>query len=105
MRKNSKTGAALGSVSEGEREALEATFGNIQQSQTDQQLRRNLIRLNNQYLDTIHGVGKGPPRLTITAESDSFLPQGIPAGSVAIGRNANGNVVYQTLTGKRLVAD
>jgi len=105
MRKNSKTGAALGSVSEGEREALEATFGNIQQSQTGQQLRRNLIRLNNQYLDTIHGVGKGPPRLTITAESDSFLPQGIPAGSVAIGRNANGNVVYQTLTGKRLVAD
>lgn len=105
MRKNSKTGAALGSVSEGEREALEATFGNIQQSQSGQQLRRNLIRLNNQYLDTIHGVGKGPPRLTTTAASDSFLPQGVPAGAVPIGRTANGNVVYQTLTGKRLVAD
>ena len=105
MRNNSPTGGALGQVSEGERAALEATFGNVEQSQTAEQLRRNLIRLNNQFLDTIHGEDNGPPRLTITAESDSLLPQGIPAGSVAIGRNANGNVVYQTLTGKRLVAD
>jgi hypothetical protein len=62
MRAASPTGAALGSVTEKELTFLQSVVGSLEQSQSAAQFRFNLTRLKNAYLDTIHGVGKGPPR-------------------------------------------
>lgn len=62
MRQESPTGGALGNVTEKEIEYLQAVAGNLDQSQNAEDLRYNLNRLWNTYMDTIHGVGKGPPR-------------------------------------------
>ena len=63
MREESPTGGALGQVTENERRALEATLGNLEQSQSADQLIYNLIRLNNQTLDIVHDFGRGPGRM------------------------------------------
>ncbi|MDJ0512824.1 MAG: hypothetical protein QNJ62_05205 [Methyloceanibacter sp.] len=65
MRENSPTGGALGQVSDSERAALEATMGDLEASRGADQLRFNLIRLNNLMLDTVHGPGNGPPRMEL----------------------------------------
>lgn len=65
MREQSPTGGALGNITDDERKALQSTQGALEQSQGGPQFRYNLIRLRNQYLDTIHGVGNGPPRLPL----------------------------------------
>jgi hypothetical protein len=65
MRKASPTGAALGSVTERELALLSAVRGNLEQSQSESQLRYNLARLNNTVLDIVHGQGKGPERLKL----------------------------------------
>lgn len=60
MRDNSPTGGALGQVSEREIAYLQATIGNLEQSQSAEQLKDNLRRVKNAYLDIIHGPGNGP---------------------------------------------
>ena len=55
MREESRTGGALGNVTEGEREALQATLGSLSLSQDDPQLVENMDRLEVLYLETIHG--------------------------------------------------
>lgn len=60
MRNNSPTGGALGQVSEREIAYLQSTIGNMEQSQTADQLKDNLRRVKNAYLDIIHGPGSGP---------------------------------------------
>lgn len=62
MRAASPTGGALGAVSNKENELLQAAIGNLEQSQSQEQFRRNLKRVKNVYLDIIHGQGKGPER-------------------------------------------
>jgi hypothetical protein len=62
MRAASPTGAALGSVTERELALLQATVGNLEQSQSEDQLKDNLRRVKNTYLDIVHGEGKGPAR-------------------------------------------
>ena len=66
MRQASPTGAALGSVTERELSLLQATTGNLEQSQTAAQFKDNLRRLKNVHLDIIHGEGNGPPREKLT---------------------------------------
>jgi len=89
MRKASPTGAALGSVTERELALLSAVRGNLEQSQSDEQLRRNLIRLHNVTMDVVHGPGKGPERL---AEPAAAKPPGgdkPPAGATPfVGQTA-----------------
>jgi GH24 family phage-related lysozyme (muramidase) len=68
MREASPTGGALGAVSNRENELLQSTIGNLEQSQSDAQFRRNLKRVKNVYLDIIHGKGKGPPREDISGD-------------------------------------
>lgn len=63
MRKASPTGAALGSVTERELNLLASVRGSLEQSQSPEQLRRNLTRLNNTMLDIVHGPGQGPARI------------------------------------------
>lgn len=63
MRDSSPTGGALGAINKTELETLQSVLGNLQQSQSEDQLRYNLNRLKNQYLDIVHGKGKGPGRV------------------------------------------
>lgn len=62
MRAASPTGGALGSITEKELALLQATVGNLEQSQSADQLKDNLRRLKNVQLDIIHGPGQGPAR-------------------------------------------
>lgn len=55
MRQESPTGGALGQVSNRENELLQATLGSLKTSQGGDQLRANLTRLNDIYLDILHG--------------------------------------------------
>lgn len=64
MRESSPTGGALGQVSERENQLLQATMGSLEQSQTKDQFLFNLRRINDIFLDTIHGPGNGPQRLS-----------------------------------------
>jgi hypothetical protein len=79
MRKASPTGAALGSVTERELALLAAVRGNLEQSQSDAQLRYNLARLNNTVLDIVHGPSRGPARMQLgRAEQGAAGPRGAP---------------------------
>lgn len=62
MRDASPTGGALGGVSAPELTLLESAKGALEQSQSPQQLKDNLIRVQNIYLDIVHGPGNGPQR-------------------------------------------
>lgn len=75
MRDASVTGGALGAINQTEMELLQAVLGNLQQSQNSDDLARNLSRVNDIYMDIIHGTGNRPeappPPPTQTA-----IPQG-----------------------------
>lgn len=73
MRAASPTGGALGSITEKELALLQATVGNLEQSQSATQLKDNLRRLKNVYLDIVHGPGNGPAR-----EKPSYESKGAP---------------------------
>lgn len=55
MRNASPTGGALGQVSEMENKLLQQTFGSVEQSQSADQLRKNLEELQKVYNRIIHG--------------------------------------------------
>lgn len=57
MRANSPTGGALGSVSERENMLLQSVMGSLEQSQSKEAFIKNLERLENTYLDIVHGSG------------------------------------------------
>jgi hypothetical protein len=60
MREASPTGGALGQVSERELSSLQAVFGNLDQSQKDEDLKYNLQMLQHIYNNIIHGEGNHP---------------------------------------------
>lgn len=60
MRAASPTGGALGQVSENENALLQAAIGNLELSQSADQLKHNLERVKEIYLDIIHGPGNRP---------------------------------------------
>src|SRR5690606_12677220 len=78
MRDSSPTGGALGQVSERELSYLQATIGNLEQSQGAEQLEDNLKRVKNAYLDIVHGPGNGPAREELSFQSPA---QGAPSGA------------------------
>lgn len=82
MREASPTGGALGSVSDKEVAYLQSVIGNLEQSQTSEQLIDNLKRVKNAYLDIVHGEGKGPPR-----ENLSFTEVDESGGAAATGKD------------------
>ena len=62
MRQASPTGGALGNVSNQEIAYLQAVMGSVDQSQSEAQLRRNLSRLREAYLEIVnYGLGNRPP--------------------------------------------
>ncbi len=60
MREASPTGGALGQVSERENVLLQSVLGSLDQSQTDDEIKFNLLRLQEVFLDIIHGPGNRP---------------------------------------------
>ena len=64
MREASPTGGALGNVSEKENEYLQSVLGNVEQSQSPEQLKKNLMRLREAYLDIVHGINNRPANMT-----------------------------------------
>lgn len=78
MRDSSVTGGALGAINKTEMDLLQSAIGNLEQSQSAEQLAFNLKRVKNIYLDIIHGEGNGPPRETLAGDqSNGSAPQGI----------------------------
>lgn len=92
MRNNSPTGGALGPVSDREGQLLAAAKGAVSQSQSAQQLKDNLARLNNLYLDIIHGPGNGPARMPLSFEpaADPAFPGAPPVGTIEDGYEYKG---------------
>ncbi|MCO5072133.1 MAG: hypothetical protein M9944_13085 [Rhizobiaceae bacterium] len=87
MRQQSPTGGALGNVTERELEFLQSVAGNLDQSQDADQLRYNLNRLWNTYMDVIHGQGKGPERRDLNwRPGESESPQNGNATSGRAGK-------------------
>jgi len=84
MRNNSKTGGALGQVSEFENRLLQATIGNMEQSQTKEQFLFNLTRVKKIYSDVIN-KGIKPGDLSGGEYGAPALGQGPAVGSVEGG--------------------
>lgn len=77
MREASPTGGALGAVSDFENRQLQSTLGNLEQSQTPEQLKYNLQRFRDTYLDIIHGPGNRPDAGDEGAGASQSLPEGV----------------------------
>jgi len=80
MREASPTGGALGAVSAPELRLLEAAVGNLEQSLDAADLARNLERVQDIYLDIIHGednrpAGAAAPDVNIDAIIEKWDPQ------------------------------
>ncbi len=75
MRNASPTGGALGNVSDTEGKLLSAAIGNLEQSQSKDQLIYNLKRVKNIYLDIIDGPGNGPREPLTPASQAGGPPQ------------------------------
>ena len=60
MRQESKTGGALGAVSERENQLLQSVLGSLDQSLSEDEFRYNLKRLEDTFLDIVHGPGNRP---------------------------------------------
>jgi hypothetical protein len=59
MREASPTGGALGAISEREMDLLQSVAGSVETSQSAEQLRRNLLRLQDTYNSVVHGPAGG----------------------------------------------
>lgn len=84
LRDSSPTGGALGQVSDFENRQLQSTLGNLEQSQTASQLKDNLNRVYNTYLDIIHGPGNGPERRQVGGAKQA-APRAAPRQPPAVG--------------------
>jgi hypothetical protein len=77
MRAASPTGGALGQVSDFENRMLQSVLGNLETSQSQEQLLYNLRRLNDVYLDIIHGPGNGPQRMLDGGSEENETSSGV----------------------------
>ncbi|MFZ5676309.1 MAG: hypothetical protein ACOZAM_25395 [Pseudomonadota bacterium] len=74
MRKQSPTGIALGDVTQDELAYLQVIAGGLDQAQSADQLRDNLLRFWNSYQDVIHGQGRGSTRLEVSFDKYPLRP-------------------------------
>jgi hypothetical protein len=81
MRDASKTGGALGAISEREMKQLESVMGSIDLSQSDAQLKRNLERLNKIYTNILKKANAYPD-----AEQFGFGAKAIPVKKDAVNQ-------------------
>lgn len=82
MRESSPTGGALGQVSEFENRLLQSTVGNLEQSQSKEQMLYNLRRVKDMYLDIIHGPGNRPGEegTSVSPETMKLIEKYAPSG-------------------------
>lgn len=78
MREASPTGGALGPVSDFENRQLQAIYGSLAQSQSEEQFRYNLMRLYNTYNDIIHRGLNDDGSLKITVPVPGYKRYDIP---------------------------
>ena len=102
MREASPTGAALGNITEREIAYLQATIGNLENTQDATQLQDNLIRVKNAYLDIIHGPGQGPERARPSFETYTPSAYGGQGGAQP-GAATGAPTAVNPQTGERLV--
>lgn len=93
MRAISPTGGALGQVSDFENKLLQATAGNLDIGQPREVLKDNIKRVVNQYLDVVHGPGKGPQRYSLGSEQKRTTPS-----NAAIESGKKLNIPAQTVS-------
>jgi hypothetical protein len=74
MRLASPTGGALGQVAVQEMIMLQAAYGSLAASQSEKELKHNLSRLHNMYLDVVHGRGTFPELRLPLEETTSLKP-------------------------------
>lgn len=86
MREASKTGAALGAVSDTEIKLLSAELANLEQSQSQEQFLRNLGRFERVYNEIVNGPGDAATDATgeATVNSDAEY-DALPSGAVFVG--------------------
>lgn len=87
MRNNSPTGGALGQVSEFENRLLQATQGNLEQWQSEDQLRRNLARIRTTY-DRLFNQPITAPEAEIVLRDFEQTAQAPAPGAGQMGRGA-----------------
>lgn len=73
MRNNSKTGGALGQVSDIENKLLQSTLGSLEQSQTEEQFIENLKRVKQVYLMIVHGADAAASMSREAVSLDEYL--------------------------------
>ena len=95
MRAASPTGGALGSITEKELALLQATVGNLEQSQTADQLKDNLRRLKNVQLDIIHGPGNGPAREVLSFKNKP-ADGGVTEGATATNPQTGQKIMFKS---------
>jgi hypothetical protein len=91
MREASPTGGALGAVSDFENRQLQATLGNLSQSQSQSQFLRNLERLEDIYTTTIHG----PPPSDMSMNQWKRVAWGQGGQSSATGQQMTPQAILQ----------
>ena len=90
MREASPTGGALGQVSNQELSGLQAVFGSLNQSQSDEDLRYNLQRLQFVYNNIIHGEGNHPYQMPTRGGT----PQPSGSGGTTATRGSDGVIRF-----------
>ena len=90
MREASPTGGALGQVSNQELSGLQAVFGSLNQSQSDEDLKYNLQRLQFVYNNIIHGEGNHPYQMPTRGGT----PQPSGSGGTTATRGSDGVIRF-----------
>lgn len=98
MRQASKTGGALGAVSERENQLLQSVLGSLDQSLSEDEFTYNLRRLKDTFLDVIHGPGNRP------SEEEVAAPIGAPTEAGAAPRVSNKDEYDALPSGTRYIA-
>lgn len=79
MRDASVTGGALGAINKTEMDLLQSVLGNLEQSLDAEDLARNLKRVNDIYLEIIHGKGASAPGATTSPDYSNMQMQDLTA--------------------------
>lgn len=91
MREASPTGGALGNVTEKENALLQSVLGNLSTTQSEPQLRANLERLREVYLDIVHGPGNRPGGEAAVVTPDPGAPGASPYPDGTVIENDQGD--------------
>lgn len=70
MRQSSPTGGALGPVSDTENRLLQSVLGSLRQGQDDDELKSNMNRIREIYLDVLHGVNRPNRQMQYLTQED-----------------------------------